>query len=208
MKLLKTFLAKLNGITEKLVPVPLYFLTSHKISSRITRDNCRHNDALPFPDTPIYNQYSDTVSRFRIGRCSASYNGCASAALYNAFLCKNCPQSFARLIFLLETSGCLSLNGRLGTSPYRLERILKLHPVSYSRHRSLEELEHSLCLNDAAILFIWNDRSNLAKGAHFFTVQKQTGGYRVFNRLSPVSDTSGLASIVGSGRFITGYRIF
>ena len=208
MQIFKTIFQKINFWLENILPRPVYFLTSHRISSRLMEQNRCHNHTLPVCSQPITNQYAHPVRDFHIGKYTACYNGCASIALFNALLCKNCPLPFPQIISRVEQEGCLSFQGKFGTSPYKLERILRSFPVSCSRHKKLSDLEQALEIHDAAILFVWNDCHNLAKGAHFFTVRKTSAGYEVYNRLAPMSDTDSLSSIVGNSCFITGYRIF
>lgn len=196
-----------TAFLEKILPGPLYFCSSRKLSRALSVQNAENNlKQLPIT-APVHDQNDPSVQLLRCGRYSASYNGCASIALFNALILKNCFQPLPVLIRQLECSGCLSFSGRFGTNPYRLNRVLENLPVRSVRFKKLDALEAALVPGDAAIIVIWNDRQDLRKGAHFFTVQRQSEGYTVYNRLAEVSDTLSLSSIIGTGSFITGYRI-
>ena len=206
----KAFLIIKNITTaflEKILPGPLYFCSSRKLSADLSEQNARNNLRQPQITAPVHDQKAPCVQPLRCGRYSASYNGCASIALFNALFLRNCFQPLPSLIRQLECSGCLSFSGRFGTNPYRLNRVLESLPVKSVRFKKLDALEAALVPGDTAIIVIWNDRQDLRKGAHFFTVQRQQEGYTVYNRLAEISDTLSLSSIIGNGNFITGYRI-
>ena len=199
---------KITLLLGKIIPWPLYFFGCRRFPAALLAANKNMNESLPRPAFPIHDQQTSPIRPFRYGNYSVSYNGCAPIALFNGLYIKNCGQPLSLLIHALEESGCLCMGGRFGTNPYRLSRLLKKFPVSFTRYFRLSSLEKDLLCGDAAILAIWNDRCDLKKGAHFFTVCKTPDGYLVYNRQAAISDFSSLTAVVGQGTLLAGYRIF
>ena len=99
-----------------------YKLTGIKIPDVLAREHYAYNrqrEELLAGDY-IYSQYAASLSDFKFGKVSAAYAGCAAVAIYNALRFLGMPVSFSEVVYRLEQSGFLSMEGKMGTDPCRL----------------------------------------------------------------------------------------
>lgn len=196
-----------NALLQLLLPHVYYPLLSRRLDAQASARNLRENQRQDISGRVIPSQSAAEIARFRYAGTAASDTGCGAIAAYNALTVLGRRASLAEVIHRVERARGVMRGGRHGANPYALGAVLRGYGAAVRRVRRLRALERVLEPGDAAILMIWNDRADIFRGAHFFTVQKTAEGYAVHNREARMPGTASLEDIVAGGRFITGYWV-
>lgn len=181
-----------------------YICRNIKVKETDAVDSCEELQRLS--GKVILDQHDENIDALPYGATCIGTSGCGPISLYNVLVLLGRNASLYNILRDFEKNKYIILNGRFGTNPHILGQILKKYQLNYDFYTDVNALEARMQEHDLAILAVWNDRSNLFKGAHFFVVQKLAEGYETYNA-GYVLDKTTLENIIGKGKLIKGYLI-
>lgn len=230
-------LGAVNGLLERLAMVTFYPLAAYPVSRALTKKNLAENLPQSPAGRLVLRQEAAEVCGMRCGKSNVGRVGCGPVSVYNALVLLGLggPDADARtgteraaghagragsggasqaqtaalagVIRTFEESRALVLGGRAGATPYALRRVLRQYDLAARPAHSLAALERMMPPGGVAILLIWNDRSRIARGAHYFAVQRMANGQGFTGYNCGAQPSPALAGLVGSGRFAAGYLV-
>ena len=197
----------LNEILQKCLFI-LIPLCSRRVPAWRSQENHAHNAAHDIAGRIIFDQNTPEIKAFRFGKNHAAAAGCGPIAVYNALLLTGRPCSFSDVLWQMEQKRGAVWNGKWGANPTAVARVLPLYGAWPRYCARPEALADAMENGDAAIVMTWNDKDDLRRGAHFFTVQKTAAGYAAYNRFSGQKTAftrAQFSEILANGRYLTGY---
>lgn len=205
----RAFLRKINEIVQKCLPA-LLPLCSWRIAKPLSQENFAQNSAHDIAGRFIFDQNTPEIHAFRFGKNRADAAGCGPIAVYNALLLTGKGVGFSEVIRRMEQKGGAVRGGVWGANPAAIARVLPLFGIQPRHCKTPEQLASALENGYAAIMMIWNDKNDLRRGAHFFTVQKTAGGYQAYNRFSGQKTPftrAHFSEILANARYLSGYAL-
>lgn len=173
---------------------------------RSYKENQKLDHAIP--QRPITNQQS--LSEMRYGASDVGKTGCEAVAIYNILLLRGMPCPLSDIIFTLQRAGTLVNEGKWGTNPYTIKRVLDYYHINNERIDNSEIADANMEVGDIFFVTVWNHRKNPFKGMHAYIVQKhQDNQYYIYNRfyLNRPEIVSSIEESLWGHRFIVGYLI-
>lgn len=176
----------------------------------VSRRNYADNAKRGRMGTFIFDQGTKEVEAFRYGKENAGKSGCGPIAVYNALRLREKAPNLATLIDQFEHQKSLVLSGAFGTDPNSIPPVLSQYGIDVQTYRDFAGITGAMKMGDVAVMLIWNDRENVQKGVHYFTVQRAGNGYEAYNRYAgekaPLQKRN-LSEILNHSRYILGYLL-
>lgn len=196
----------LRALCAAVGPRLFYPLACRPVPKRAAAEHFVYNHARDVSRVPVRSQRAPGVAQMRYARTHCGETGCGAVAVYNALTALGLAVSLAEIVYQMERRAFAACGGRLGSHPFRLEKVLTLYPVRVRRIGRTDTLTAAMRTGDTAILVIWNDRERLRSGAHFFAIQRTAAEYTAYNR-EGVAESGTLPEILGRGQLITAYLV-
>ena len=127
-------------------------------------------------------------------------------SIYNVLNILRMNPGLAEVISMTERYARPVLGGRAGANPFAAGRVLEQYHLDYEMYKSADKMEAAMKNGSVSIVVMWNEETDLLKGAHFYAVEKTDRGIRSYNGPGDHQDQS-LAGVIGKGKFIAGYTI-
>lgn len=168
--------------------------------------NYKNNKALDMADETttknriINDQNGSTISKFRYGRFSASYNACGAIAVHNAKVLLNKESTLSQTIYDIETGYGLTLGGAFGSDDGLVPEMMKKYGI-----KCVSVSADEIYTRGIYILSFWHQDPPW-NGTHTITVKSQNGICNAYNLLGDgTAKPIDIESL--KGRIISCYRV-
>lgn len=170
----------------------------------VIADNFAVNSSHDITGKILFSQKQ--LSAYRFGAGSVEHTGCGAVSIYNVLNILQMNPGFAEVISMTERYAKPILGGRAGANPFAAGQVLDQYHLDYEMYQSADQMEKAMKDGSVSIVVMWNTKTNLLKGAHFYAVEKTDQGIRSYNGPGDRRYQS-LTDMIGNGKFITGYTI-